>query len=309
QVAIIHSEELLDNCPLGHSYNNTYSVLDWYLKAGGKVIIEGRRNLTDENGKCGYIGPGTECLRDSSELQSFIRQNLHINQVFIPLWDSRNEEFIGAFSQIPEYPELQTDSIRVEGSIYPPFLDGIPLGGKLPLIGWFMPDDSAEVIYTFNSAYDTSQQEGKPVALRYLGDTYKLVYFDFPLYFIKEDQATQLLHQALADLNQYIGVEDDDKKMNLPSQFALAQNYPNPFNSQTAIEYSLPRASEVKIAIYNVIGQRVKRLVNDEEQPAGHKRVIWDGKNDRAEIVSSGIYFYRIETEGFVQSKKMLLLK
>ncbi|HEX9916422.1 MAG TPA: T9SS type A sorting domain-containing protein [candidate division Zixibacteria bacterium] len=311
QVAIIHSEELLDNCPLGATkyYNNTYSVLDWYLKAGGKVIIEGRRNLTDENGECGYIGgSGTECLRDSSELQPFIRENLHINQVFIPLWDSRNEEFIGAFSQIPEYPELQTDSIRVEGSICPPFLYGIPLGGKLPLIGWFMPDDSAEVIYTFNSAYDTSQQEGKPVALRYLGDTYKLVYFDFPLYFIKEDQATQLLHQALADLNQYTGVEDDDQESNIPSEFALAQNYPNPFNAETAIEYSLVRNCQVKLVIYNILGQEVKTLVN-EQQTVGRKKVIWDGKNQNGETVSSGIYFYRIQAEGFVQSKKMLLLK
>ncbi|HEX9917417.1 MAG TPA: FG-GAP-like repeat-containing protein [candidate division Zixibacteria bacterium] len=103
----------------------------------------------------------------------------------------------------------------------------------------------------------------------------------------------------------YVGEEIGDAK---PSSFILSQNYPNPFNSETVIEYSLPKASQVKIAIYNILGQKVTTLL-DKVEPAGFRRVIWDGKNQNGEIVSSGIYFYRIEAEGFVQSKKMLLLK
>jgi hypothetical protein len=99
--------------------------------------------------------------------------------------------------------------------------------------------------------------------------------------------------------------ETDEK---IPKTFSLSNNYPNPFNSQTTIEYALPKESKVKIVIYNVLGQRVKTLL-DQREPLGYKRVVWDGKNQNGETISSGIYFYRIEAEGFVQSKKMLLLK
>ncbi|MCJ7508474.1 MAG: T9SS type A sorting domain-containing protein, partial [candidate division Zixibacteria bacterium] len=313
QVAIVHSEDLRGNRPLGNTYyNNTYSILSLYLKAGGKVIIEGRKNLVDGTEQCGYF---YECLRDSSELQSFIRENLHIKQAFIPLWneieENRSEEFIGAFSQIAEYPELEADSIRLDQCIGSSKV--LTLNGKVPGVGWFMPDDSAEVIYTFNSAYDTSQQEGKPVALRYLGSDYSLVYFDFPLYFIKEGQATQLLHQALSDLGESTGVMkplevEDDQKTSLPSEFGLAQNYPNPFNLESNIEYSLPKDCQVKLVIYNILGQKIRTLVN-EEQKAGHQRISWDGRNDKGEGISSGIYFYRIKAGDFIQTKRMMLLK
>jgi hypothetical protein len=93
-----------------------------------------------------------------------------------------------------------------------------------------------------------------------------------------------------------------------PTEFALRQNYPNPFNPTTIIEYALPKASEVKIQIYNILGQKVKNLV-DESQDPGYKMIHWDGKDDNGKEVSSGIYFYRIEAKGFVKCKKMTLLK
>ncbi|MCJ7508335.1 MAG: T9SS type A sorting domain-containing protein [candidate division Zixibacteria bacterium] len=101
---------------------------------------------------------------------------------------------------------------------------------------------------------------------------------------------------------------EKDKGDRMVSSFALSQNYPNPFNSETVIEYTLPKQARVKIVIYNVLGQKVKTLL-DQKEPLGYRRVIWDGKNENGETVSSGIYFYRIETEGFIQAKKMLLLK
>jgi hypothetical protein len=166
---------------------------------------------------------------------------------------------------------------------------------------------AGEVIYTFHSAYDTSASEGKPVAFRYLGEDYKVIFFDFPLYFIQEAQATELLHKALDDLevSTDVAVEEETE---VPASFSLSQNHPNPFNSKTAIEYSLPQEGQVKITIYNILGQRVKTLL-DQRQARGHKRVFWDGKNEKAKTVSSGIYFYRMETEEFVQTKKMLYLK
>ncbi len=94
----------------------------------------------------------------------------------------------------------------------------------------------------------------------------------------------------------------------LPTEFALSQNYPNPFNPITTISYALPSNSYVKLSIYNILGQKVKTLVDGEEQ-AGFKNVIWDGKNDRGEEVGSGIYFYRIQTGSFTKTAKMSLLK
>jgi len=84
----------------------------------------------------------------------------------------------------------------------------------------------------------------------------------------------------------------------------LKQNYPNPFNSKTIIKYQLPNTSEVNLSIYNILGQKVATPVF-QKQTAGNYIAEWD-----ADGFASGIYFYRIETDqGFVQSKKLILLK
>lgn len=94
----------------------------------------------------------------------------------------------------------------------------------------------------------------------------------------------------------------------LPTQFSLSQNHPNPFNPATAIEYSLPTRSFVALEIYNLLGQKVTTLVN-EEMEAGVHQVIWDGKDREGNKVSSGIYFYRIKTDKFSEVKKMVMMK
>jgi hypothetical protein len=93
-----------------------------------------------------------------------------------------------------------------------------------------------------------------------------------------------------------------------PEEFDLRQNYPNPFNPTTVIRYALPKASGVKIEIYNVLGQKVRDLLNEEQEP-GYKMIHWDGKDDNGNEVSSGVYFYRIEAGDFTKCKKMTLLK
>ncbi len=94
----------------------------------------------------------------------------------------------------------------------------------------------------------------------------------------------------------------------LPQEFDLRQNYPNPFNPTTVIEYALPKPSEVTIRIYNILGQKVRDLL-DEHQDAGYKSVLWDGKDNSGNEVSSGVYFYRIQAKDFIKCKKMTLLK
>jgi len=103
-----------------------------------------------------------------------------------------------------------------------------------------------------------------------------------------------------------VGVAGDGES--IPLSFFLSQNYPNPFNPNTTISYGLPNDSDVKIEIFNLLGQRVTTLVN-ERQKAGFKQIVWDGRDNIGRIVSSGVYFYRIDAGNFGQSKKMLLLK
>jgi hypothetical protein len=92
-----------------------------------------------------------------------------------------------------------------------------------------------------------------------------------------------------------------------PSVFRLYQNHPNPFNPTTKIRYQLAKNSHVKIAVYNTMGKIVKTLAN-EYQTAGFRSVKWDGKNNNKQKVSTGLYFYSIQSGEFSSTKKMILL-
>jgi hypothetical protein len=89
----------------------------------------------------------------------------------------------------------------------------------------------------------------------------------------------------------------------LPTRFSLEQNYPNPFNPSTTIKFGLPSDTKVTLEVYNTIGQKVATLVN-EEMTAGYHQVEFNASN-----LASGIYFFRMQTNGFVSIKKLLLLK
>jgi hypothetical protein len=114
---------------------------------------------------------------------------------------------------------------------------------------------------------------------------------------------------SLIILKHQIPTDADDPNPVLPEEFALRQNYPNPFNPATTIEFILPRRSEVRLTIYNLLGQEVTTLVDGVES-AGYHAVQWDGRDSHGQSVAGGIYFYRINTGGnLFKTKKMLLLK
>jgi hypothetical protein len=94
----------------------------------------------------------------------------------------------------------------------------------------------------------------------------------------------------------------------LPQKFELGQNVPNPFNPNTAITFAVPRPSQVRIDVFNVMGQKVRTLA-DEYSKAGYKRVEWDGTDANGNSVASGVYLYRMTAGDFSETKKMLLLK
>jgi hypothetical protein len=102
------------------------------------------------------------------------------------------------------------------------------------------------------------------------------------------------------EIKESTGLGDEE---GLPGRFALKTNYPNPFNPETVIRYALPKATQVEINVYNTIGRHVRTLVNDR-QKAGYHRVTFDGSG-----LTSGVYLYRIITDDFQKTRKMLLVK
>jgi len=96
----------------------------------------------------------------------------------------------------------------------------------------------------------------------------------------------------------------------LPEYFSLSRNYPNPFNSRTRIDYTIPHAGEVKLAIYDVLGREVMVLEHAIKE-AGHYGAFWDGSDEKGRIVPSGVYFYRLQAPRYriELTKKLLVLK
>ena len=110
---------------------------------------------------------------------------------------------------------------------------------------------------------------------------------------------------VLLQVRVIIGVEDEKL---IPKAFALEQNYPNPFNPSTTIRYALPKNSNVSLIIYNLLGQEIIRW-DEQNVPAGYYEKIWNGNNKSGIPVGSGMYIYRLTAEGFIKTKKMILLK
>ncbi len=88
----------------------------------------------------------------------------------------------------------------------------------------------------------------------------------------------------------------------------LEQNEPNPFNPSTTITYALPQAAEVELTIFDVMGRRVRTLVQQHQQ-AGRYVVTWDGRNEQGQILSSGMFFYQLRAGSFMQTRKMALVR
>jgi len=105
------------------------------------------------------------------------------------------------------------------------------------------------------------------------------------------------------------GVQSQGVNFITPDDYVLEQNYPNPFNPSTKIVYSLPLKKKVSVKIYNMVGQLVHTLVDNQVQEAGSHSLVWDGRNSSGVRVSSGIYLYSLEFGNFKKTRQMTLLK
>jgi len=113
--------------------------------------------------------------------------------------------------------------------------------------------------------------------------------------------------KVMGDTSLVVGIKNENN--DIPSEFSLSQNYPNPFNPETVIGYQLAVNSKVSLKVYDVLGNEVAILVN-EEKPAGKYQVNFNAQQTtNNQQLSSGVYFYQLRAGQFVQTKKFVLIK
>jgi hypothetical protein len=139
-----------------------------------------------------------------------------------------------------------------------------------------------------------------------------VVWSGFSLIYLRDDEEDGTLDRALHVRNILCALGDCEGTPTsaTPVFFdRLEQNYPNPFNPQTTIAFSLKQRGRVRVDVYNVAGQLVKTLLNESRAAGSYTDVRWDGRDARSQTVASGVYFYKLVTDGFSQTRKMVLLK
>jgi hypothetical protein len=140
--------------------------------------------------------------------------------------------------------------------------------------------------------------------------------FQFTLKKLVDEPSVAPKVQEVLLLNVYhvantpvISIDIEDNRKIIPESYELSQNYPNPFNPTTNIRFALPEKGDVKLTIYNMLGQKVRTLVKTK-MDAGYYKVAWNGKSDAGMNVASGMYFYKIDVNNkFIKTKKMIMLK
>lgn len=120
-------------------------------------------------------------------------------------------------------------------------------------------------------------------------------------------KSVRKLYKFVIGTEAFIMQNSDDIPL-VPLEFELFQNYPNPFNAATTFMFNLPKRMHISLKIYNILGQQVKTIV-DEEVRGGHHTIYWDGTNDQGNLISTGLYIMRLQTKNKVAVKKMLLIK
>ena len=183
-------------------------------------------------------------------------------------------------------------------SYYNPQFSVVPNSGNIPLEVNFIDESNGDPVswqwdFQNDGIYDSFEQNPN------------FVYEQSGLYDVKLKISDGVFVDSLVKVD-YITVFDT-VFVEIPS-FYLQQNYPNPFNSETTINYSIKKNSNVQIDIFNIKGQKVKTLVN-EVLPAGEHSTIWDGKDKNHQPVASGLYFYKLKTNNKSKIRKMVLLR
>ncbi len=261
--------------------NSCVNDLKLYLSHGGRLCVAGWKpsaNITGNNIDTAHYYAG-----------SFMYDYMKISQMRRSLATDSFQAAVGKLG----YPDISVDPAKVPLASW---------GGTMRYIENLTPVSPAEGIYDIDMKNNGSSFEGRNCGVRYLGSDFKTALIGFPLYFMDQAEAKAAVQKIMDDLCYKPEPE------NLITDFILSQNAPNPFSKQTAIRYQLPEAGRVRLNIYNIAGQLVKTLVN-QEKPAGGYTINWDRKNNSNKQVSAGVYIYHLSAGDKTQSRKMIVLK
>jgi len=213
--------------------------------------------------------------------------------------------------------------VNFSGQYNPPILrgvDGDPVGDGLLVrtSGGATNQNSKDVLTVGNNPvvsfnYGPSGTNGiAGIRVENVQAGWKAVFLGFGLEGVENTQGVrdQVIENSLTWLGTPTGINDEQPlTTTVPREFQLLQNYPNPFNPTTVIRFALPVSSPVKITIYNTLGEQVRTVANGKFR-AGLHEVVWDGRDDGGNAVSSGIYLYRLSVPGkYSAVKKLLLVK
>ncbi len=188
--------------------------------------------------------------------------------------------------------------------------DGMLISENNPTLSWFIPVQSESTLnYEVEVANNESFDNAK--VLSNISDLQtEMTQLDAGNYFWRVKSSTGSDESSYSDVGTFSidGAVSVDNEEQLPTVYSLEQNYPNPFNPETKIKFSLAEAQFVTIKIYNMLGQEVRTLLN-EQKNNGNYSVIWNGKDSRGNQLASGTYIYRINAGDFSSTKKMVYLK
>jgi len=253
--------------------DDSETALEAFIEAGGKIIISGMNFLN-------YL---------SADFHgSFLGYTSY--SVNAPA------DFSGAFG-VKNFPDLSNDTTKITTASYQK---------KLPFVMTFDTSGNSNTLYKYNSVSVNPQFHLKPCGVRtasVIDSTQTAaVILGFPLYFVNPDSARVFMQMALTDLGVTGMPQKSSEKKS--TDFRLKNNYPNPFNSKTTIEFSIPGTGFTTLKIFNILGQVVEVLVS-QKLSSGNYKYTWDASD-----FSSGVYFFRLETDQrFVSINKLLLLK
>lgn len=258
-------------------YPEEVTVLETYLNGGGNLFISGQDIGSDI----------FESTGQSQFAQSFYNNYLHADYVA----NSMNTFLMNGY-------------------------DGDPITDGVSFVVTYVPNQlSLEEIapYDANATPILKYMFGPSIgAIKAETNNYKVIYMGVGFEQIPSS-ATQdtIMARSLRWFNEVSTGLNTPNSM--PTEFSLGQNYPNPFNPGTNISYSLAEQSTVNLIIYNTLGQKIRTLISNKKQTANQHQIYWDGKDDFGNLISTGVYYYKLvarnNNKTFEESKKMIFFK
>ncbi len=271
----------------GHAFESLEAIRN-YLELGGNVLVSGFKSLSRLLDIPGYPAAFAE---GDVEYDIFGVEGVQF---------SPQARFYRAESMLEEGYDIDVDTLKTSSA----------MNFHLINVEGVQPAQQVGGYYTYGTLYDTApynELAGEQVMLVKSADNYNFCAFTFPMFYMEAGPMRDALRSILTGFfEEDINPVSED----VPSIQAvtLHANYPNPFNPETNISFSLPSAQDATLSVYNVRGEKVCTLADGPFDPGNHT-VTWHGRDSSGKQVSTGVYFYRLQSNRVNQVRKMLLLK